>query len=90
MNLKLDSDDVQELLDFQNQELTMEELMEMHEQDIKGVNTQVNQNIGWRLGILQKVSVELKKGLIHQSIGTAPLVRQWEAGRAADREFGIE
>ncbi|GFV50380.1 tigger transposable element-derived protein 1 [Trichonephila clavipes] len=34
-NLEVDSDDVQELLDSHNQELTMDELIEMHEQDIK-------------------------------------------------------
>ncbi|GFU76915.1 hypothetical protein TNCV_4520711 [Trichonephila clavipes] len=32
MNLEMDSDGVQELLDFHNQELTMDELIEMHEQ----------------------------------------------------------
>ncbi|GFU63694.1 hypothetical protein TNCV_1509732 [Trichonephila clavipes] len=33
INLKVDSDDVQELLDSHNQELTIDELIEMHEQD---------------------------------------------------------
>ncbi|GFY25199.1 hypothetical protein TNCV_2483201 [Trichonephila clavipes] len=32
INLEADSDDVQELLDFHNQELTMDELIHMHEQ----------------------------------------------------------
>ncbi|GFT73438.1 hypothetical protein TNCV_4020871 [Trichonephila clavipes] len=34
--LKVDSGDVQELLDFHNQKLTMDELIEMQEQDIGG------------------------------------------------------
>ncbi|GFX03012.1 hypothetical protein TNCV_3261581 [Trichonephila clavipes] len=33
INLEVDSDDVQELLDSHNQELTMDELIEMHEQE---------------------------------------------------------
>ncbi|GFT68605.1 hypothetical protein TNCV_1841951 [Trichonephila clavipes] len=33
INLEMDSDDVQELPDFHNQELTMDELTEMLEQD---------------------------------------------------------
>ncbi|GFX10029.1 uncharacterized protein TNCV_4101681 [Trichonephila clavipes] len=33
INLEVDSDGVQELLDFYNQELTMDELIEMHEQE---------------------------------------------------------
>ncbi|GFX21169.1 hypothetical protein TNCV_4367481 [Trichonephila clavipes] len=32
INLELDSDDVQELLDSHNQELTIDEVIEMHEQ----------------------------------------------------------
>ncbi|GFX22613.1 hypothetical protein TNCV_2993481 [Trichonephila clavipes] len=35
INLEVDRDDVQELLDFHNQELTMDELIEMQEQDIE-------------------------------------------------------
>ncbi|GFX16069.1 uncharacterized protein TNCV_4703271 [Trichonephila clavipes] len=35
INLEVNSDDVQELLDSHNQELTMDELIEMHEQDIE-------------------------------------------------------
>ncbi|GFX71665.1 hypothetical protein TNCV_2696531 [Trichonephila clavipes] len=35
INLEVDSDDVQELLDSHNQELTMDELIEMHEQDFE-------------------------------------------------------
>ncbi|GFW82425.1 nose resistant to fluoxetine protein 6 [Trichonephila clavipes] len=34
-NLEVDSDDAQELLDSHNQELTIDELIEMHEQDIQ-------------------------------------------------------
>ncbi|GFW25668.1 hypothetical protein TNCV_1309291 [Trichonephila clavipes] len=33
INLEVDSDDVQELLDCPNQELTIDELIEMHEQE---------------------------------------------------------
>ncbi|GFS62578.1 hypothetical protein TNCV_1263311 [Trichonephila clavipes] len=32
INLEVNSDDVQELLDFHNQELTSDDLIEMHEQ----------------------------------------------------------
>ncbi|GFW85681.1 hypothetical protein TNCV_853311 [Trichonephila clavipes] len=35
INLEMDSDDVEELLDFHNPELTIDELMEMQEQDIE-------------------------------------------------------
>ncbi|GFT98131.1 hypothetical protein TNCV_789501 [Trichonephila clavipes] len=35
INLEVDSDDVQEVLDSHNQELTMDELIEMHEQHIE-------------------------------------------------------
>ncbi|GFW97836.1 hypothetical protein TNCV_1425991 [Trichonephila clavipes] len=35
INLEVDSDDVQELLDCYNQELTVDEITEMHEQDIE-------------------------------------------------------
>ncbi|GFV47312.1 hypothetical protein TNCV_4829681 [Trichonephila clavipes] len=50
INLKLDSDDAQELLDSHNQELTTDEFIEMHEQeqDICNVTTP-NTNSGWRL-----------------------------------------
>ncbi|GFU92267.1 hypothetical protein TNCV_1338481 [Trichonephila clavipes] len=34
LNLEVDSDDVQELLDSHKKELTMDELIAMHEQDI--------------------------------------------------------
>ncbi|GFV65343.1 hypothetical protein TNCV_4573431 [Trichonephila clavipes] len=33
INLEVDSDDIQELLDFHNHELINDELIEMHEQD---------------------------------------------------------
>ncbi|GFX29144.1 hypothetical protein TNCV_3216791 [Trichonephila clavipes] len=33
INLEVNSDDVQELLDFHNQELTIDKLIEMHEQE---------------------------------------------------------
>ncbi|GFW72438.1 hypothetical protein TNCV_3796661 [Trichonephila clavipes] len=33
INLEVDSDDVQELLEFHNQQLTIDELIEMHEQE---------------------------------------------------------
>ncbi|GFX98007.1 transposable element Tcb2 transposase [Trichonephila clavipes] len=41
INLEVDSDDIQELLDFHNQELTIDELIEMQEQeqDIEELNT---------------------------------------------------
>ncbi|GFW04153.1 uncharacterized protein TNCV_2669181 [Trichonephila clavipes] len=39
INLKVDSDDVQELLDFHKQELTVNEIVEMHEQDIKEIES---------------------------------------------------
>ncbi|GFT73135.1 uncharacterized protein TNCV_2554221 [Trichonephila clavipes] len=35
INVKVDSDDVQELLDSSNQDLTMDALIKMHEQDIE-------------------------------------------------------
>ncbi|GFW24435.1 hypothetical protein TNCV_606761 [Trichonephila clavipes] len=35
INLEVDNEDIQELLDSHNQELTMNELIEMHEQDIE-------------------------------------------------------
>ncbi|GFW13193.1 hypothetical protein TNCV_4120941 [Trichonephila clavipes] len=48
--LKVDSDDVQELLDSHSQELTMDELIEMHEQDIEELESldQFNQKIDGR------------------------------------------
>ncbi|GFU89628.1 hypothetical protein TNCV_4599411 [Trichonephila clavipes] len=33
INLEVDSDDVQELLDYHNKELAMDELIEVHEQE---------------------------------------------------------
>ncbi|GFW75460.1 transposable element Tcb2 transposase [Trichonephila clavipes] len=47
INLEVDSDDIQELLDFHNQELIINELIEMHkqEQDIEELWTQLNQKI---------------------------------------------
>ncbi|GFV55184.1 hypothetical protein TNCV_1382051 [Trichonephila clavipes] len=38
INLEVDSDDVQKLLDSHNQELAMDELIEMHEQDIESLD----------------------------------------------------
>ncbi|GFV03743.1 uncharacterized protein TNCV_1876911 [Trichonephila clavipes] len=48
LNSKVDSDDVQELLDSHNQELTIDELITMHEQeqeDIEKLQTRFNQKI---------------------------------------------
>ncbi|GFV64647.1 hypothetical protein TNCV_2728571 [Trichonephila clavipes] len=35
INLEVDSDDVQELMDSSNQKLIMDELIKMHDQDVK-------------------------------------------------------
>ncbi|GFW56947.1 hypothetical protein TNCV_161751 [Trichonephila clavipes] len=39
INLEVDSDDVQELLDSHYQELTINELIEMHEQDMEEIES---------------------------------------------------
>ncbi|GFW79311.1 hypothetical protein TNCV_2477181 [Trichonephila clavipes] len=61
INLEVDSDDVQKLLDAYNQELTMDELIEMHEQE-QGIEElqsldPVQSEDRMRLGIGQKASV---------------------------------
>ncbi|GFW09091.1 hypothetical protein TNCV_3081831 [Trichonephila clavipes] len=43
-DLEVDSDDIQELLDSLNQELTMDELIEMHEQGIEQICLQFQYN----------------------------------------------
>ncbi|GFV39020.1 hypothetical protein TNCV_965861 [Trichonephila clavipes] len=44
INLEMDGDDVQQLMGFHNQELTIDALLEMHkqEQDIEELNTRFN------------------------------------------------
>ncbi|GFU40111.1 uncharacterized protein TNCV_3767761 [Trichonephila clavipes] len=83
INLEVDSDDVQELMDFHNQELTMNELIIMHEQekDIK----ELGSNPGEDMGVC-KCIVPVRHGdTLNSRRAASPLVRlvegeeKWEA-----------